>query len=412
MEIRNHRITKRGKIFGSAVIGVLLILFFALVIIEINDLVFEHNYVSSKYAVITGDLWRISPQIAGEISQIKVKPGEVVKKGDLVLVMNEEQLKAQLNEAALTLGAAKTQLKEALKGASRDEVEASKVQIRRARVVYAGAKTTSDSLNSSLYSIKKTLKQVVIQMKPYINPVTKKLDENYALKALKSSYANNPGQAAEYLVKANALQQLFSLKAQLELEIIQFKAQLNSIIASETNAKTELVDAQNRFTKLKAGPSAIELSLLNNMVKAAQAEYGFNKLTLDYSKIRAPHSGTVIDTYGHKGEVISSGTTAITLMDFSKLYATVYISQQDLHRVKLGQKVDLMLFTDKKHSIKGIVSQIGKATMGVFRLITDNNNISVKNELNARIPIKVDISDSDIKIMPGMALSAKIRVTK
>lgn len=411
MEIRNLKITKRGKICGALLIGIILISIFTLIIFGINEIIDEHNYVRTKYAVVTGDLWRVSPQISGKLTSINVKPGDTVTSGTVVLVLDKNQLKAQLNAAALELKAEKAQLDKALEGAPAEQVDMAITQVRQAQASYSSALAARYSIKTSLNEAYKKLEKVLLQIRSYADNSKAQYDEDFMLKKLKATYADKPDKASEYIIKANALQQLFSMKSELDFAILQLRTQQNNLDASQVATELALKDAHSRLNLIKKGPSAAEISLLDSMVRASQAQYSYTKLSLNYTDIKASHSGTVIGIYAKKGEILAPGVTAATVMDLSKLYITAYIDQEALGRVKIGQKATLKIHSDKNYSLDGKVYEIGKAITGISNLM-NNGDIDENTGLFKCIPVKIAVDYKGIKIIPGMKVIGKIKVVK
>lgn len=78
----------------------------------------------------------------GKISEIKAEAGSPVKEGDLLLVMDDEELRMQLKNAEVGVEAAKAQIESTDSGNYADEIEIASVQVAQAEIANDSAVRT------------------------------------------------------------------------------------------------------------------------------------------------------------------------------------------------------------------------------------------------------------------------------
>lgn len=402
------RATNKGKIL----LGILVVVVLALGYLGISWGIDAHNYITTDNAKVSGDILSASPRISGKIVDIRVKEGDTVKKGELLFTMATDQIGAEVNEAAATLGIAKEQLDKAVGGARSQEITGAEAMVDEAYATFNGSKAGRDSLKTTLSILQNSYDTLLKQMLPFKNPSNGQLDDTYAMKQLNSIYMKKGITDAEYMVQAQEIQQMFSSKLQLEGQISQINGRLRSLDASVEASKAGVSGAESNLTLLKEGVSSKDIDILVNKVRAAQAAYDLAKLSLDFTSVRAPSDGTVVKIADHDGDVINPGHSAMSLINLSKLTATAYILENDLQNIKTGNSVKLYIDAFPGKTFKGTVKEIGEATTSVFNLFGNDNFASSYTKDNQRVPVTIAFDYAGSQVKPGMSVTAKIRISK
>ncbi len=210
------------------------------------------------------------------------------------------------------------------------------------------------------------------------------------------------GKVAE--VKVNSGTKVKKGDVLFTLETDQAQAQLNQ-------AQAALDLAKDQLDKVK-GASNKDIAVLENSVKVAQANYDLVKLNLDTTQIKAPMDGTIVQVNIHVGDNITPGQGAISLVDFSKLYVTAYVLENDLEKVKVGENVKLSVDAFSGVTFNGKVKEVGLATASVFSLFSSDNASGNFTKVSQRIPVKVEFDAANHPVIPGMSTTAKIKISK
>ena len=82
----------------------------------------------------------IISEINGKIEELNVEMGQYVKKGEKLIVFEDDQIQAQFNQAEASLKAAKANLARLKKGASENDIDASLANIKQAEASLEMAK--------------------------------------------------------------------------------------------------------------------------------------------------------------------------------------------------------------------------------------------------------------------------------
>ncbi len=118
--------------------------------------------------------------------------------------------------------------------------------------------------------------------------------------------------------------------------------------------KAKLDEAQDLYDRLKDGPDAKQLPLLQERLKAAKA-------AMAAFEVQAPFNGVVTDLNAKTGGSINAGETAVTIADYSSwIIRTTDVTEIDVVKLKEGQPVTVTLDAIPNLALKGKVLAIGQ----------------------------------------------------
>ena len=160
------------------------------------------------------------------------------------------------------------------------------------------------------------------------------------------------------------------------------------IAIDNTNQLYEVASLEAEIEKAKLSGSIRDLELLQLRLKSAT-----NKL--DYTQAYANFDGVIASVKVSEGDYFDAGSSAMTLIDRSKLKATVEIDEIDMQHIKIGQTADLFFDSYTGGSLIGEVTyipMIGKYT---------NQGIGV-------MEVEITIDNPPASIAPGYTFEGTI----
>ena len=131
--------------------------------------------------------------------------------------------------------------------------------------------------------------------------------------------------------------------------------------------------------------------------------------SLEMAIIRAPITGRILKKQGELGVMLSPGQTLATVVDPNALYINANIEETKLERLKPGQTVDVTIdqFPDKQFS--GTIDSIGQASAATFSLLPTSSG-GTFTKVVQKIPVKITLTKTDVKLLPGTNAVIKIHV--
>lgn len=130
---------------------------------------------------------------------------------------------------------------------------------------------------------------------------------------------------------------------------------------------------------------------------------------IDMSVLRAPIDGVVIKKQANIGEIVSPGQTLAIVVNPKELYINANIEETKLHRIQLGQKVDVTIDQFSDEAFIGQVSTIGQAANSAFSLLPASTSGNFTKVIQ-KVPVKILLTDGEEKILPGTNAIVKIHV--
>lgn len=399
---------KKKSKADRAILTIVLLILIGAACFGVYWFVDNSKYVAADNAKVSADILNVSPKVAGKVAEVKVNQGAKVKKGDVLFTLESDQIQIQLNQAQAALEAAKDQLAKAAGGARAQEVAGAQAMVDQAQAALSGAKTGKTNLQNSLNDAQKKYNDLVAQLDNFKNPSTGTPDAGYAIGQLDAAKAKGALSDAQYTAKAEAINQLFSAKSQLEAQISQLKGQISASDSQISASKANVDAANSKLSLTNAGASDKDIAILEQQVKVSQSNYDLVKLNLDNTQVKAPIDGTIVQVNVLVGDNASPSIGAVSIVDMTKIQISSEVAEKDISKVKEGQTVKLSLDAFKGINFEGKVKQIGLTTSSALN--TSGINLSTSSKTNQVIPVKFDLDAQGKDIKPGMSVTAKIAV--
>lgn len=143
-------------------------------------------------------------------------------------------------------------------------------------------------------------------------------------------------------------------------------------------------------------------------VDALRAAYNIAKLELDYSTIKAPIDGVIVERMIKAGNTISINTPMFQLVDLSPLIAYLYVPEREFGKLHAGQRVAVSVDALPQSLFEGVVARISPmvdSTSGTFKVTIelDPSDTELKPGMFARLSIIFD-SRLDALLVPREAI--------
>ncbi len=147
----------------------------------------------------------------------------------------------------------------------------------------------------------------------------------------------------------------------------------------------------------QAGVQERQIKTAEADVKQQEASLRVAQLNLDYTTIRAPMDGTVMEVPVKAGELVQPGTPVTRVTRMSGLYVKALVDEVDLSRLRVGQAAEIKFDTlpDKKFS----------AT-----LFEVSPGVSIEKLKSRNVTVKLRLTDPPPFLRPGMSADVEIIV--
>lgn len=279
-----------------------------IIVILIGSVLAVYIWTSRRPASITltgivaTDDVQVNSQIQGRLQQLLVRPGDVVKKGQLLAVIQPKELKA-------------------------DQVFYQKSQQESAEQV---TQAKAD-LDFQVSQTREQIRQAEANLEMYKAQVTQaEADLEYAMltfnraKAMRASDVNSE----------QDFEQARSNYAGTQARVASLRKQVQAAEAAVGMARANVEQTAARRAALAA-------SIQHLAAAVAQAEKA--GVVLGYTEISAPIDGIVDVRAALQGEVVTPGQGIVTLVDPDDLWVRADVEESYIDKIHLGEKMSVRL---------------------------------------------------------------------
>jgi multidrug resistance efflux pump len=159
--------------------------------------------------------------------------------------------------------------------------------------------------------------------------------------------------------------------------------------------------AEAQLEGLKLGATAEQIAALEAQVEMARAALDVLLVQQDKFTLQAPISGLVLERPVRVGEVALPGAPLMTLADLEHMTLTVYVPEDQLGRVYLGQPVSVTVDAYPDRAFPGAVKHISSEAE-----FTPRNIQTQEERVNMVFGVEVDLPNPDHALKPGMPADA------
>jgi membrane fusion protein (multidrug efflux system) len=330
-------------------------------------------------AYVRGDLTPLSTKVPGIVRAVHVEDFQQVHKGDLIVELQDDDYRAQVDQASAAVAAARAAIEN---NRRQRELQDSKIAkalagIDQAKAQIAAAEAGKQAVEAQLVRAHSERKR---QEALYQTHSTTQ-------QTLEAAVANDD-----------------QLSAQLASREADLNQALTMLRSSELSAEAE----RRSKSVLESQDMQLQADLL-----AKQAALTAATVNLGYTKIYAPGDGNVGERQVRPGQLVSPGTQVISFVDVTKWVQANYRETQ-LTNVKVGDPAELRIDQYPGQVIRGRVLDIAPASGSQFALLPPDNATGNFTKVVQRIPVKIALDDKAFaaKLRPGLSVIATVRTRR
>lgn len=332
----------------------------------------------------------VGARIGGRVALVTVREGNVVVPGQLLVRLDDDEVRAQLRGA------------QALVAASRQrELEASsQIQVAQSRI---------DESRLNRTQAEEDNRGRLLQARANLATAEARLEEGQARLRLARVTAGRSEQLTRQ--GATSQQTLDQDRTGFESAAATVRALAREVEAARgalTLAQTSTYNPAIRGTQLEAlrrqlDQARAQLKASAAEVRAARADEQQIRAQMAYLTVNAPIRGVVISRSVEPGAVVSNGRTLLTLLDPATVYLRGFIPEGDIGRVRTGQQARVFLDSAPDRPLAARVAEIDAQAS-----FTPENIYFKKDRVRQVFGIKLAITAGGGYAKPGMPADAEI----
>lgn len=302
---------------------------------------------------IEGTTVDLSSRVGARIVEVRVREGDRVKAGDLLIRLDCADPAAQLAEAEARLAASQAQAVAA--GA---QIQAS----QRSKVAAGAAQEAASAQAEALAAQRDAAERQAKRLQALPNDV--------AAASIDQTQASATGLSHQFQ----------AARAQ----------------AAASGAQARAADVAVRAASAQADAASAQ-------VKAAEATVARARILVGECEVRAPRDAEV-ETLPHEaGELVTPGATLARLVDLSEVKATFYLPNAEVGAVRPGAKATIVADAFPSETFEGTVRTVALEAEFTPR------NIQTRTDRDRLVyPVEVTVRNRDGKLRAGMPVQVSI----
>ncbi|WP_375724305.1 HlyD family secretion protein [Arcobacter sp. KX21116] len=368
----NKKITEKVKKNQSKRKKVLSIFFVLIILVGavfgLYWYFYASHYISTDNAYTDVEIAQVTPSVGGTISDVLVTNTQVVKKGDILVKIDQTDTSLAVEEAKANLSLAIRRVKGYM--ANNNGLNA----------LIEARKADEMKMNAKLSSAKADFEKAQIDLKRREDLISSGAISADELTKAKNAYEN---------AKSNLDSTLAEVK--------QSKSNIVSAIGSRNQNATRIdnVSVEN-----------------NPEVLLAKARLDQAIVNLNRTIIKAPISGIIAKRQVELGQRVQAGTPLLSIVPTHNIYVNANFKEGKLGRVKVGQ--DVIVHADiygDDVTYHGEVEGFSGGTGAAFSLIPAQNATGNWIKVVQRVPVRIKLLPEELEAHPlkvGLSMDVEI----
>ncbi len=341
---------------------------------------------------IEGDDAAVAAKASGRIREVTVREGDRLETGQVIAVLDDEQIRAreQQAEAAVRQAEARARVAQHQIAVLNEQVRQNELGVDQARADAQGRVNEAEARLAAAEAQLAQAEASYAQAKWDRDALTR-LFEKGLVAEQEAKRAQNTEQAQVAVVVAG-------------------RRQVEAARGAVTTARSNLVNPAIRSSQVAAVQGQILQAQADIAAAQADAERARAQLTEAQAnrkdlQVIAPFAGTVATRTAEPGEVVMAGTPIITLVNLAQVYLRGFVPEGQIGRVRVGQPARVFLDSAPTKPVDAFVSRVDPEAS-----FTPENTYFREDRVKQVVGVKLQLRGAVGFAKPGMPADGEILV--
>lgn len=399
---------------------------------------------STDDAYVEGDVITISSELPGRITEVGVKDNQKVKKGDLLVRIENDDYQSRLAQAERNLHSAQQKALAARADYELTRVQAESMVGEEASGVQL-AQSGVDTANSNVQQARQRYRQAEAARRTTLANLQKvRTEVDVAVAEQQRIQSDVKRYRALYSKDEISRQQLESIETQSRQARAKVEAALRQVQASSSQvgeaqasigqaseaistsqaqveeARSRVGQAQSRLVSAEAAPNKIavamaQVKVAQSEVERARVDVTLAKKDVERTTVRAQRDGMVSKRSAQVGAYVQKGTPLMALVAQQNVWFLANYKETQMEKIRPGLKVEVDVDTYPGKVFHGHVDSIQAGTGSRFSLLPPENASGSFVKVVQRIPVKIVLDDEpspDTPLIPGMSVVCRVLIQR
>jgi HlyD family secretion protein len=342
---------------------------------------------------IEGDDSAVSPKTTGRILQIRFREGDSVKAGDVIAVLDDQQVRAREEQAQAAVLQANASLR-----AAQQQISVLGEQLQQAQLQTAQSKVDAEG---RVRQAEAELAAAEAEYAQQQHSLELALFDRDAYTRLAKSGAVSERQGKQAVTTA-ATQEAVVAAAQRRVEAA--RGALN--VAKSSLANPEIRNAASAAVRRQIAQQQAEIASAAADAARARAQLSEAQANRKDLIVAAPFDGTIVTRTAEPGEVVQAGTALVTMLDLSKVYLRGFVPEGQIGKVRIGQAAHVYLDSNPSRALDAYVSRIDPEAA-----FTPENTYFRDDRVKQVVGVKLQLKAAMGYAKPGMPADGEILIS-
>lgn len=341
---------------------------------------------------IEGDDSAVAAKTTGRIRQITVREGDHLEAGQIIALLDDEQIRARERqaEAAVRQAEARVRLSQHQIQVLNEQLKQNELGVDQARVDAKGRVSEAEGRLAAAEAQLAQAEATYAQAKWDSDANTRLFERGLIAEQEARRAQNNEG--AQAAVVAAARRQVEAARGVL------MAAQASLVNPAIRSAQVAAVQGQILQAEADIAAAKADAERAHAQLEEASA----NRKDL---QVIAPFTGTVATRTAEPGEVVMAGTPIITLVNLGEVYLRGFVPEGEIGKVRVGQPARVYLDSAPTKPIEAFVSRVDPEAS-----FTPENTYFREDRVKQVVGVKLQLRGAVGFAKPGMPADGEILV--
>lgn len=353
---------------------------------------------------IESDDAAVAVKTSGKVREITVREGDAVKAGQTIAVLDDAQLKAREEQAQAAVTQAEARITRAEQQISilQEQLEQSNLTVDQSRLDAQGRVSQAEGqvaqAQSQISQAEAQLAQAELNLKQarYDEEKFTRLFRTGDVSERQMKQAQTTADAQAKVVQAQ--------RKQIDNARAAFRAAQGALKTARAGlANPGIRASQSAAVQKQINQANTDIDSANADADRARAQLAEAQANRGDLTVVAPFDGIVATRAVEPGEVVSSGTTIITLINPNQIYLRAFVPEGEIGRVKVGEAARVYLDSNPNQPIEAEVSRVDPEST-----FTPENTYFQNERVKQVVGVKLLIKNPSGAAKPGMPADGEI----
>jgi HlyD family secretion protein len=341
---------------------------------------------------VEGDDAAVAAKTSGRIREVTVREGDEVKAGQVVAVLDDEQLRAREEQAESAVAQAEARLLRA-----RQQIAVLEEQLEQSRLGVGQARLDAEGRVRQAEGQVAAAQAQVAQAEAAYGQARYDAERFTNL----ARTGDVPERSARQAKAASDAQAAVVLAARRQVE-----AARGALMAARAGAANPGIrSSESAAVRKQIGQARADIEAAEAERARAQAQLGEARANRKDLEIVAPFDGTVATRAAEPGEVVSAGAPVLTIVNLGEVYLRAFVPEGEIGRVRTGQPARVYLDSDPDRPVEAYVARVDP--QGSF---TPENTYFRSDRVRQVFGVRLQLKDASGFAKPGMPADGEILV--